>query len=75
MDVTTLTTIIGSFGFPIFACIAMGWFVKYQTDQNKQETEKIRVEHAKEMEKVTMAINNNTIALEKLCVKIGGDSK
>lgn len=73
MDVNTLTTLIGSFGFPIFACVAMGWFVKYQTDQNKQEVEKIRTEHANEIEKVTTAINNNTIALEKLCIKIGED--
>lgn len=71
MDVNTLTTLIGSFGFPIFACIAMGWYVKYQTDMNKSETQKMREEHAKEMEKVTEAIKNNTIALEKLCVKIG----
>ena len=73
MDVNTLTTLIGSFGFPIFACVAMGWYVKYQTDQNKEETQKMREEHAKDMEKVTIAINNNTIALEKLCVKIGDD--
>lgn len=73
MDINTLTTLIGSFGFPIFACVAMGWYVKYQTDQNKIETQKMREEHAKDMEKVTVAINNNTIALEKLCVKIGDD--
>ena len=70
MDINTLTTLIGSFGFPIFACVAMGWFVKYQTDQNKQEIEKLRKDHASEIDKVTTAINNNTIALEKLCVKI-----
>ncbi len=73
MDINTLTTLIGSFGFPIFACIAMGWFVKYQTDENKKEIQSMREEHTKETEKMTTAINNNTIALEKLCVKIGED--
>lgn len=27
MDVTTVTTLIGSFGFPIVACIAMAWYI------------------------------------------------
>lgn len=74
MDITAITTLIGSFGFPIVACIAMGWYVKYQTDQNKAETAKMREEHSKEMEKVTTALNNNTIAIEKLCIKLGDEN-
>lgn len=27
MDVNAITTFIGSFGFPIVACIAMAWYV------------------------------------------------
>lgn len=27
MDVQTIQTFIGSFGFPIFMCIAMGWYI------------------------------------------------
>ena len=52
----------------------MGWYVKYQTDQNKAETAKMREEHSKEMEKVTTALNNNTIAIEKLCIKLGDEN-
>ena len=60
MDANTITTLIGSVGFPIVACIAMGWYVKYQTDQNNKE----------EVQKMTEAINNNTIAMQKLVDKI-----
>lgn len=27
MGVENINTFIGSFGFPIFACIAMGWYI------------------------------------------------
>lgn len=32
MDIATLTQLIGSLGFPIVACLAMAWFIKYQND-------------------------------------------
>lgn len=70
MDANTITTLIGSVGFPIVACIAMGWYVKYQTDQNNKEVETMRKEHKEEVQKMTEAINNNTIAMQKLVDKI-----
>lgn len=70
MDANTITTLIGSVGFPIVACIAMGWYVKYQTDQNTKEVENMRKEHKEEVQKMTEAINNNTIAMQKLVDKI-----
>lgn len=70
MDANTITTLIGSVGFPIVACIAMGWYVKYQTDQNNKEVENMRREHKEEVQKMTEAINNNTIAMQKLVDKI-----
>ena len=57
---TTVPQIISSLGFPVAACIAMAWYVKYITDK-----------HDKEMDKVTTALNNNTLALQKLCNKLG----
>lgn len=27
MDVQTVQTLVGSFGFPIFMCLAMGWYI------------------------------------------------
>ena len=27
MDVQTIQNLIGSFGFPIFMCLAMGWYI------------------------------------------------
>lgn len=70
MDANVITTLIGSVGFPIVACIGMGWYVKYQTDQNNNEVESMRREHKEEVQKMTEAINNNTVAMQKLVDKI-----
>lgn len=31
MDTTAITTLISTTGFPIFACIAMGWYINSTT--------------------------------------------
>ncbi len=62
MDLQAITTLIGSLGFPIAACIACFSML------NKE-----REEHKNEMAKVTEAINNNTLALEALKGKLEKD--
>ncbi len=73
MDVNGIVAVISSVGFPIVACIGLGWYVKYQTDNNNKEVAEMRKEHTEEINKVTDALNNNTLALQKLCDRI--DSK
>lgn len=60
---------IPTLGFPIIACLGLAWYVKYQTDTNSKEVKEMRQEHQAEIAKVTEALNNNTIALQKLCDK------
>lgn len=67
MSVQDIMTAITTVGFPIVCCIAMAWYVKYTTDKNKEEVEKLNDQHREEMKEVTTAINNNTLALQKLC--------
>ena len=62
MDLQAITTLIGSLGFPIAACIAMFSMLNKERDQRIQE-----------MEKFTEAINNNTIALKALEGKLNKD--
>ena len=61
-----LMQFISAGGFPIVACVGMGWFVKYQTDQNTAEVATMRKEHLEEITKVTEALNNNTLAIQRL---------
>jgi len=67
MDIQAILTAITTVGFPIVCCGAMMWYVKYSTDQNRDEVAKLNEQHKQEMSEVTQAINNNTIALTKLC--------
>lgn len=65
-DVAQLITTLG---FPIVSCLGLAWYVKYQTDNNNKEVREMRQEHQEEINKVTEALNNNTLALQKLCDK------
>ena len=58
--------VIGQYGFPIAGCIAMAWYVKYITDQNSQRMDKLNEDHKQEMQNVTDALQNNTLALQHL---------
>ena len=61
-----IITAISTVGFPIVACVGLGWFVKYQTDSNNKEVAEMRKEHNEEIAKVTEALNNNTLAIQRL---------
>lgn len=67
MDWQGLMQAITTVGFPIVCCIAMMWYVKYSTDKNREDVAKLNEQHKQEMSEVTQAINNNTIALTRLC--------
>lgn len=69
-DVATLITTVG---FPIVACLFMGWYVKYQTDNYREEVKDMQKEHKEEITKVTEALQNNTLALQRLCDKLDKD--
>ena len=70
MDLNLIMTLIGSLGFPIVACIGLGWYVKYMTDTKRSDMTEMRKEHKEEMTKMTEAVNNNTIVIQKLIDKI-----
>lgn len=67
MDLQGLLQAVTTVGFPIVCCGAMMWYVKYSTDQNRAEVAKLNEQHREEISEVTKAVNNNTIALTKLC--------
>jgi hypothetical protein len=55
--------VITSVGFPIFACLAMGYFIKHTIDSYREDIKDLQKEHKDEISKVTEAVNNNTQAL------------
>jgi len=59
-------SVIGQYAFPIVACVVMGWYVKYIQDNYRKDISDISIRHKDEMEKVTAALNNNTMAIQRL---------
>lgn len=55
MDIGTIAQLVGSLGFPIVMCGALFW------KMNSQDRD-----HKEEMDKITIALNNNTEAIIKL---------
>ena len=62
----TLLTVLGNYVFPIAACCAMAFFVKYMYDQTNARIDKINEQHKNEVDTLSEVIKNNTIALEKM---------
>lgn len=62
MEVASFTQLIGSLGFPIFVCIYLVW--------NQRQEEEM---HRNEVDKLSEAVINNTLVLQKLLDKLGGD--
>lgn len=72
-NVNTLTQLIASYGFPIVMCLLMAWYVYDTNKKHRGEVEKLNEQHKEEMKQVTEALNNNTLALQRLCDKLGGN--
>ena len=68
--------LISSVGFPVVACIGLAMYVKEQNKNNREDVKELNLQHSKEMDafkdEIKEALNNNTIALTKLCEKLDG---
>lgn len=70
MEMTALSEIISTVGFPIVCFIMCGYYVKYREDKNDDKYDKLNAQHDEEMKQIVSALNNNTIALQKLTDKL-----
>lgn len=61
MDVSTITQLIGSLGFPIVCCVALFWYMMKEKDAHKAEMEELR-----------KSVDANTQAINNLCAHLGG---
>lgn len=60
MDASAIIQIISNVGFPIAVCLICFWYVNKLTETHKEEVNKL-----------TDALNNNTLVMQKLCDKLG----
>jgi hypothetical protein len=62
MDATEIQNLVTQVGFPIAVCLICFWYIKKLTDEHKEEVNKL-----------SEALNNNTIVMQKILTKLGGD--
>lgn len=58
--------ILGNYVFPIVACCAMAYFVKYMYDETNKRIDELNTQHKDEVDNLSTVISNNTVALEKM---------
>lgn len=75
MDAQSITTIISSLGFPIFCCLALGFWIKTLTENFTNQLEETRKEHKEEIKSLKDSLDNNTIVLTKLIDRLERDEK
>lgn len=73
MEFNTIITAIGSLGFPIVACCAMAYFFAKVNDNYRNDIKELQKGHTEEMAKMTEAVNNNTLVIQKLIERMGKD--
>lgn len=76
MDIEMLIQLVNGVGFPIFACVALGLFIVWDKKTRREEYNKSEASTNAVLEKLSDAVNNNTLIIQKLIDKIeGGDLK
>lgn len=70
IDIQGITTIIGTLGFPIAACVVLFWQNWKQSEMHKNALDMLSKSQQEMSKQMTEAIQNNTIALSVLSTKI-----
>lgn len=66
VDVGTISTLIGSVGFPVALCIGVLWYLVKLQQSHKEELNELAKSHKSEMDSMTEAIQNNTVVLQQI---------
>lgn len=64
-------TAISSVGFPIVACVGMGYFFTKLNETYRQDIKELQKEYQQVVKDTTEAINNNTNMVQRLIDKLG----
>lgn len=70
MDITAVMQAISSLGFPIVACIAIAWYFNKVNENYRNDIKEINQQNKEQLEKLTEAIANNTVAVARLVDKL-----
>ena len=72
---TEIINAITTVGFPIVSCICIAWYAKYTNDNYRNDMKEASNQHKEEMSQLSQALQNNTLALQKLCTMLEKEEK
>lgn len=75
MDITAVMQAISSLGFPIVACIAIAWYFNKVNENYRSDIKELSSQNKEQLEKLTEAISNNTVAVARLVDKLDKEEK
>lgn len=64
MDFSNVAQIISTLGFPIAVCLICFWYINKREEQHKEEVNKL-----------SEAVHNNTLVMQKLVDRLGVDDE
>lgn len=67
----TIVQLITSVGFPIIAALLVGKYVVELNKQHREDISVITTSNNEKMDKMTEAINNNTLVMTRIYERIG----
>ena len=70
MNPTEIVTFINTVGFPIAACVAMGYFFAKVNANYRADIKELQCNHKAEIDKLSEVVSNNTLVLQKLVDRI-----
>ena len=73
MDIKVLLDAVSVVGFPIVMCLVFMYYVKYLTDKNSEQIDRITEQHREETKELTKAVENNTLVITQLLDRMGKD--
>lgn len=66
MDANVVTQIIATVGFPIAACVALGFFIKYVVDKFLSAVADMNEKHETEITSIKEVLTQNTMAIQRM---------
>lgn len=70
MDINLVMQAVSTVGFPIVCCGALGWAFYKMNMQHTAQIKELTDSHRAEMNELKNALENNTLAVQKLCVML-----
>lgn len=66
--------VIQSVGFPIACCVFLGYFIKTQNAQYREDVKEITEKYEKAVKEFSKSLDNNTQVLTRIEAKLGPEN-